>query len=167
MDFETNYQKLLAAIKAQAAAPQPSVWWLIAGRADIDRDATERQRTYCEDVAILSSQLVYMDLASIGIEPNLARLVVLSRLLADNAPISHLREELSIAIADVIASRAITNEPATTKAPVMLFTGRMQPITGTDIHEHSAAEAAPSVATDGFDRDRWREAMAHQLWGTA
>jgi hypothetical protein len=172
MDFETHYQKLLMTLKAQARAPQPSIWELIAGRAD-DVDATERLLTYFADVAILSTELVYVDLASIGIDPRLARLIVLARFLADEAPISYLREELSVAIAALIESRALATggERATSKAPVMLLTERMQlePIARAERPRAPGApgEVTPSVAASEFDPDRWTQAIARQLWGTA
>lgn len=119
----------------------------------------QRLMTYIEEVSLLSSQLVYFDLESIGIDPLLARLLVLARLLADGAPISFLRDEVSIATADVIKSRSIENQP-----PVLLFSQRMQvePIARLALSEEDTSIRAP-----GFDWDKWSKAMAQQPWGSA
>jgi hypothetical protein len=109
MDYERHYQKLLATIMAQATAPRPNLWLgFITGRAD---DSTQRLMAYIEDVSLLSSQLVYFDLGSIGIDPLLARLLVLARLMADGAPVSYLREEVAIATCGC-HQIAIDREPA-------------------------------------------------------
>jgi hypothetical protein len=142
---------------AQATAPRPNLWLgFITGRAD---DSMQRLMAYIEEVSLLSSQLVYFDLESIGIDPLLARLLVLARLLADGAPISFLRDEVSIATADVIKSRSIENQP-----PVLLFSQRMQvePITSPALSEDDTSLRAPS-----FDWDKWSKAMAQQPSGSA
>lgn len=142
---------------AQATARRPNLWLgFITGRAD---DSMQRLMAYIEDVSVLSSQLVYFDLGSIGVDPLLARLLVLARLLADGAPVSYLREEVTIATTDVIKSRSIENQ-----APVMLFSQRMQV---EPIESPGLSEEDTSIRSPGFDWDKWSKAMAQQPWGSA
>lgn len=149
-DFEGHYRKLLATLKAQASVAPPSIWLaIITGDWDKDRDETERQRTYCENISTLPCALLYFDLP--GVDPRLARVFVLARLVVDHAPVAYLREELKAAIADVIETRE-------TEAPVILFTERMQV-------EAIAEDDRPREPT--FDVDKWSKALAQQLWGTA
>jgi len=159
MDYEQHYQKLLATIMAQATARRPDLWFgIITGRAD---DSMQRLYAYIEDVSVLSSQLVYFDLGSLGIDPLLARLLVLARLLADGAPVSYLREEVTIATVDVIKSRSIENQP-----PVMLFSQRMQVEPITDASPGLSGEDT-SIRASGFDWDKWSKAIAQQPCGSA
>lgn len=151
-DFEGHYQKLLATLRAQARA-KPSCFWLaiLMDKLAEDLDETKRQRAYIEDVSILPCALLYFDLP--GIDPLLARVFVLARLVVDNAPIAFLGEQLKTAIADAIA------KPTPTTAPVMLFTDRMQV-------EPIASDDAASIAPP-FDSRKWDQALAKQLWGNA
>jgi hypothetical protein len=145
---------LLATLKAQAAALRPDLW---LGMITVcPGDSKERLLAYIEDVSLLSTQLVYFDLASI--DPLLARLIVLSRLVADNAPISCLREELLLATADVIESRS---NPDRRRPPVTLFTERMQ------VEPITAEDDTPTLSPAAFDLDKWSQALAQNLWGTA
>jgi hypothetical protein len=166
-NFDAHYQKLLAVLKERAALSQPDAWSFIMGQAGIEFDAMERDLAYCENVALLSTQLIDLDLRSSGIDPALARLIVLARLLSDDAPVSHLREELAMAAADVIELRSTTTGHEA-KAPVLLFTARMRPITAADCPElFAAGDDTPNLATAPFDADRWSKVMALNLWGTA
>ena len=152
-DFEGHYQKLLATLKARARFVPTNIWLTIVTRRwDKDHDEMEQQRTYCENISTLPFALLYFDLP--GIEPRLARVFVLARLVVDNAPVAYLREELKAAIADVIEARE-------TQAPVILFTERMQ------VESIGAQDATPLPAPPLFDLDKWSKAMAQQLWGSA
>lgn len=156
-DFEGNYQKLLATLKAQANYVPTSIWMLIAtGRWDEDRDEMERQRAYCENISTLPFWLLYFDLPDV--EPLLARAFVLARLLADNAPVAYLREELNSAVADVIEARG---DETAAKAPVLLFTDRMQ------VEPTTAQVDVPIPSAPAFDLARWSQALERKIWGTA
>ena len=126
-NFEGHYQKLLATLMDQASA-RPSIGgiWLaiVTGDWKKERDETERQRSYFEDLSTLPVALLYFDLP--GVHPLVARAFVLARLLADGAPVRHLREEVISASADITKSGEANN------VPVLLFTDRMEVITTDD-----------------------------------
>ena len=153
-DFEGHYQKLRATLQARASYSPPNTWLAIfTGRWDKDLDEIdERDRAYCENISTLPFSLLYFDLP--GIDPRLARVFVLARLVVDNAPVAFLREELKAAIADVIEARE-------TQAPVLLFTERMR------VESIGTQDATPLHAQPSFDFDKWSKAMAQQLWGSA
>ncbi len=107
-NYEGHYQRLLATIRELVALENPSIWAIVAGRVGMDYLQRHRaqQDAYHGDVALLATQLVYIDLGALGISPPIARLMLLARLAADKAPMSSLREEVSIAISDVIEAHS-------------------------------------------------------------
>jgi hypothetical protein len=167
-DYEGHYQKLVAAIKTLASAEKPSLWAIVTGGvglAYLER-YKELEAAYCGDAALLATQLVYIDLGALGIPPSVARLIILARLLSDEAPMSHLRDETNVAIADVIESlAALTMSSDTVPAFAKpLFSVDMWPIASTDTApQPEEKEAAPLVAAaTRINLDKWFAAMATQ-----
>jgi hypothetical protein len=162
-NYEGHYQKLLATIKEYAAAPRADVWSIAVGLADTGWLTAERESAYCSDIALLATQLVYIDLGGLGISPELARLILLARLLSDGAPINDLQKETNTAIADVIESLTAPPTAADTLPAKPLFPAHMWPITSADcaqaVAEAATSDEAATLAVAGLTADKWFSAM--------
>jgi hypothetical protein len=106
-DYESHYQELLAKLREQAAQkPQGDIWDVILGNADAG-PTVDQQCALMADISILWVLLVYLDLGSIGISPDSARLIVLTRLVVDDAPISPaFKQELMASVVNVVEAQA-------------------------------------------------------------
>jgi hypothetical protein len=154
-NYEGHYQKLIATIKEYAAHPRPDMWSIVLGLAPAL--TAERESAYCSDIALLATQLVYIDLGGLGISPELARLILLARLLSDGAPINDLQKETNTAIADVIES---LSAPATSADAKPLFTAGMwaELYAGAG----SASDPEADLSTAGLVMDKWFFALPTQ-----
>jgi hypothetical protein len=165
LNYESRYQRLLEAIREYAATPQPSAWVLAVGSPDAMRqldEANSKRDSYFWESSLLATQLVHIDLGSLGIAPAIARLIVLARLQSDSAPINDLRNAVNVAIADAIESLTAPPTSADTlPAAKPLFTKDMWILSAADgaTAPTPAQEAAADLAAADFAMDKLFSAM--------
>jgi hypothetical protein len=175
-----NYRELLAKLRAHAEIPRPSIFGLVA-EPDTKQMTAELEIAHAVDIAILSAKVIFDDLAWQGVDPDLARLIVLALLAVDNAPIANLREEVVIAAHDVVQSRLERllpkdgTKPAAKSATLFSERNWVLPATSDDNAPAPAAaetvaieEAAPAEApVIAADTDLWTQATVRGLFGVA
>jgi hypothetical protein len=166
LNYESRYQRLLEAIREYAATPQPSAWVLAVGSPDAMRqldEANSKRDSYFWESSLLATQLVHIDLGSLGIAPAIARLIVLARLQCDSAPINDLRNAVNVAIADVIESLTAPPTLADTLpgAAKPLFTKDMWILfaSGDAAAPTPSQEAAADLSAADFAMDKLFSAM--------
>jgi hypothetical protein len=104
-DYEGHYQELLTKLKEHdARLPTPVDMWSVAcGVAPrVDAMSPDEQCELIADISVLQVLLIYVDLAALGIAPDLAKLVLLARLLADDAPVGLIKHDLISAVITVV-----------------------------------------------------------------
>jgi hypothetical protein len=105
-DYEIHYQELASKLREQAEQQPTDMWSVVCGSAakpDLDRLCT-----LMGEIALLWVQLVFLDLGSLGISVDSARLIVLTRLVVDEVPLGPaFKQELMAAIVNTVEAASI------------------------------------------------------------
>jgi hypothetical protein len=110
-DYEKHYQELAARLREQASlrVEPGDIWGIVCGGEAAAKAAlmsAERERDLIADISVLWVQLTFLDLGSLGISPASARLIVLTRLVVEDVPVSHfLKQELMSAVVNAVESQ--------------------------------------------------------------
>jgi hypothetical protein len=112
-DYEVHFQELAGKLREQAALqPDPGDIWVTTtdvppgNTEDIHRRERNRQREWAliaAEISLLWVQLVFIDLGSLGISPDSARLIILTRLVVDDVPLNPAsKQELMASVVSIV-----------------------------------------------------------------
>jgi hypothetical protein len=111
-DYEAHFQELAGKLREQAALqPDPGDIWtttidLLKGDTESIRRGErnrERESALLAEISLLWVQLVFIDLGSLGINPDSARLIVLTRLVVDDVPLNAAsKQELMASVVSIV-----------------------------------------------------------------